>query len=258
MRPDFEKVITERPRYGSHFLPNINDRRRDRVAGNINNDIDSVDAMPVRSAMRRRGDRDALKQFSDLISPLYQYFEKQVGRNWNDVYSEVRKNIRFDSTTQRHILEHVNSIVTNSNQIEWVNGVLCWKAPTAFGAKEISSFRDILYVDPRDNILKRQKAKIIKYAKPEKTFIEIEKDVYYAKRDGSWKIIWLDDAEKNTIRWESVGVKYAKYPYDYFLGRRMAGAPDYTNFYTKLGKFCCKIRDVSKRDLKVIREIVSK
>ncbi len=254
MRPDFEKVITERPRYGSHFLPNINDRRRDRVAGNINNDIDRVDSMPVRSAMRRRHDIDALKQFSDLVSPLEKYFEKQVGRNWNDIYSDVRKNIRFDSTTQRHILEHVNSIVTKSNEIEWVNGVLCWKAPTAFGAKELSTFRDVLYVDPRDNILKRQKAKIIKYAKPEKTFIEIEKDVYYAKRDGSWKIIWLDDTEKNMFTSKYGGV----YPYDYFLGRTVdTRTRDYTNFYTKLGKFCYKIRDVSKRDLKVIREIVN-
>ena len=251
MREDFEKVITERPRYGSHFLPNINDRRRDRVARNIKTDIDCVDGMPARSAMRRRGDRDSLKQFSDLVSPLEKFFERQVGRNWNDIYSEVRKNIRFDSTTQRHILEHVNSIVTNSHQIEWVSGVLCWKAPTSYGAKELSTFRDVLYVDPRDNVLKRQKAKVIKYEKPEKTFIEIEKDVYYAKRDGSWKIIWLDDAEKNMFTSKYGGV----YPYDYFLCR-MAYESDYTNFYTKQGKYCCKIRDVSKRDLKIISEIL--
>jgi hypothetical protein len=57
----------------------------------------------------------AYKEFDDKLSPVYRWIEAQVGRPWNDVFSEITKKFSTRSLAGRHIVGHVNSYI----RMEW-------------------------------------------------------------------------------------------------------------------------------------------
>src|SRR5580704_14540837 len=98
MRDDMARVIVERPR-----IKAFNNRRGRGVAW---------DDMPCHEGMRRaralRGDR---KQLNENLAPLRRYLERQVGRPWNKVYSEIAQHLRADSAVQQHVRDHLRDFV---------------------------------------------------------------------------------------------------------------------------------------------------
>ena len=83
MRPDLDKVLTERPRWGSHFrnlktgarFKHYDEARPDRYS------------LPKRGKMLM-GNRDLAphhesKDFTDKLGPLKRWLASQVGRNWD-------------------------------------------------------------------------------------------------------------------------------------------------------------------------------
>jgi hypothetical protein len=68
--------------------------------------------MPSHEGMRRahatRGDR---KQLNENLAPLRRYLERQVGRAWNKVYSEIAQHLRVDSAVQQHVRDHLRDFV---------------------------------------------------------------------------------------------------------------------------------------------------
>lgn len=110
MRPDMSKVIVERPRWGSSMGLARRFRRIDmkRVAL----DEDDVEQMPGRVGHRRaaRLTRRS-KSLSENLNPLRRWLEKQVGRRWDDVWSELSANVRADNTVQQHVRDHVADFV---------------------------------------------------------------------------------------------------------------------------------------------------
>ena len=120
MREDMSRVIVERPR----FRPTP---RKGRPL--------PLDDLPCHQGMRRpyvlAGNP---KELTENLAPLRRYLERQVGRPWDKVYSEIARHLRIDSAVQQHVRDHLGDFV-------------------AFGAAE-RRFRR-LYVDPRTGILKR-------------------------------------------------------------------------------------------------------
>ena len=141
MRKDMAKKLCERPRYGSSV-----------DLGNFLKPSKSGDpeGMALREPMRARWRSDYI-ELNDYLAPLRRYLGKQVGRPWNDVYSEISKELRLDKETDRHVLLHVSRIVskvTIGRDGEWLVD-----DRAGFGPKTIS--RQWLYVDPHDGTLKR-------------------------------------------------------------------------------------------------------
>ena len=101
MRHDMQKVLTERPRYGSR-------RGYDEVRHRENRG-DPGD-LPAYQGMRRpyisHHGSDA-KEFSDLLGPLKRFLASCTGRPWDDVWSEICQQVDDTSTTGRHLREHV-------------------------------------------------------------------------------------------------------------------------------------------------------
>jgi hypothetical protein len=52
------------------------------------------------------------RSFADKLGPVYRWLEKQVGRPWTSVYSEIRGTFDFRTTAGRHIVDHLS---------DWVN-----------------------------------------------------------------------------------------------------------------------------------------
>lgn len=132
MREDMARVIVERPRIRPYNI------RKGRSA--------AVDDLPAHEGMRRahalRGER---KQLNENLPPLRRYLERQVGRPWNKVYSEIAARLRVDSVVQQHVRDHLRDFVavTPRRVNDWRSshrGGLWWQP---------------FYVDPRTGLLCR-------------------------------------------------------------------------------------------------------
>src|SRR6185436_10712383 len=96
MRHDMAKVVTERPRYRSSW-PNRSTRwhLNPNQAGKLTDEDREFgefgpSRMPCSHYSKYGGKEDSgHKYFSDLLGPLRNFLRKQVGRAWNDVYSEL-------------------------------------------------------------------------------------------------------------------------------------------------------------------------
>jgi len=138
MREDMFKIIVERPRTGR------------RWAGSSKLRIDKcVDRSRV-SGRRLAMESGGVKHLNENLAPLKRYLHKQVGRPWNDVFSEICQHLDTGSTVKMHVREHLDDFVERHVQVDgdgefWVIG---WR-PTklVFSGTE-------LYVDPADGRLK--------------------------------------------------------------------------------------------------------
>ncbi len=98
MRPDMHKVIVERPRRGS--------RGPFRHAPWEKNA--SPDDLPTKEGVRKRfSARGSLRSLNENLSPLQRYLQKQVGRPWNAVYSDICAHLRPASAVQQHVRDHL-------------------------------------------------------------------------------------------------------------------------------------------------------
>jgi hypothetical protein len=130
MREDMAHVVVERPRLKPYNI------RKGRSV--------SLKDMPSHEGMRRghalQGDR---KQLNENLAPLRRYLEKQVGRPWSKVYSEIARHLRIDSTVQQHVRDHIEDFVAvKPRRIakSWPSSHAWWQP---------------LYVDPVTGILCR-------------------------------------------------------------------------------------------------------
>jgi len=95
------------------------------------------------------------KGLTDLLGPLRRWLHAQLGRPWNDVYSEACAVIKADSVVRAHVKTHLLEFV-HRNTFMKGNQVWCftgrWRmqeVPVSMAADRWSSF----YVDPIRKIL---------------------------------------------------------------------------------------------------------
>jgi hypothetical protein len=130
MRADMSRVIVERPWRGGI------DRRRALP----------FDDLPQHEGMRRPHYlAGGWKGLNENLAPLRRYLERQVGRPWDKVYSEIATHLRADNTVQQHVRDHLRDFVAVKPRRH--NG---------FYADPFSGlWRQPLYIDEKDGILKR-------------------------------------------------------------------------------------------------------
>ena len=99
MREDMFKVIVERPRnvYSNTYSGD----------GRI---FRNAEDAPLRMGMRR-GYHRWRKHLNENLAPLKRYLERQVGRPWSDVYSEICAVIDTRSTVKQHVRQHIGDFV---------------------------------------------------------------------------------------------------------------------------------------------------
>jgi hypothetical protein len=98
MRQDMQKIIVEKPRYGGDR--SIHKPRRPGT---------EWEHYPTKEGIRRRWkDR---KSLSDNLRPLYAYLDKQVGRPWDKVWSEICARLDFRSVLGFHVKSHIDQHV---------------------------------------------------------------------------------------------------------------------------------------------------
>lgn len=120
MRDDLNKVVTERPRKGH---ANRSHKTR-RVIRQWDEDGE-LKPLPKTGKMKMNDrERNFMehKEFSDLLGPLKRWMESQVGRPWNKIYSEIRKNFPNNNKVNHHLIDtHLLGYV-NRNTILRMDG----------------------------------------------------------------------------------------------------------------------------------------
>lgn len=142
MRTDMSKVIVERPRYDGYEPKNR------RFSNLLRDDPDEAD-LPAKVPLRDRNRRT--KELNENLQPLIRYLQRQIGRPWNKVRSEMSESIALNSAVQKHILDHVSGFVE-------LNVSLIDDVPCTVDGRPVARFsRSALYVCPKSGLLKRAK-----------------------------------------------------------------------------------------------------
>lgn len=133
MRSDMSKVVIERPRSGGACrTPNQDHRflpRRSLRPTDVDEDYEPLEGLPHLESLRARHKRSgSWKEFIDLLGPLRRFLESRKGLKWNDVYSEISRDLNRNSVTHNHIYQHlfefveVNTILAPDGSVKESNG----------------------------------------------------------------------------------------------------------------------------------------
>jgi hypothetical protein len=94
------KVIVERPRWGAGHAPAVKlkkDRNRDRKLVGLTRHAWECAAYT--------------KSLNENLAPLARFIGKQVGRRWDDVFSEICARLDTGSTVKMHVRQHLKDLV---------------------------------------------------------------------------------------------------------------------------------------------------
>jgi hypothetical protein len=97
------------------------------------------------------------KGLTDLLGPLKRWLQSQVGRPWNDVYSEACAVIKPDSIIRAHVKTHLLQFVQRNTFMH--DGVVSYLATgRGGGIRPVLSekfFRRVFYVHPETGLLEK-------------------------------------------------------------------------------------------------------
>lgn len=146
MRKDMAKVIVERPRRG---VRNADKRKPGRTRVVVDDDGEPLRARePVRAKLEKT------KALNENLSPLKRYLERNVGRPWDKVYSEISAHLRPSSTVQQHVRDHIEDFVAVKTRMK--NGAV-WTTRRWGGEEPIDQGFSNFYVHPRTGLLLKNK-----------------------------------------------------------------------------------------------------
>jgi hypothetical protein len=142
MRSDMHKVVVERPRGGQQWARQFPRPKRPF------DDLPKHESMKAPHANR--------KWFTDVLGPLKRWLHIQIGRPWNDAYSEACAVIKPDSVVRAHIKTHLMEMVIRHTFMK-AGEVWCYEGgcPTLeVPITQLAGRWRIAYVDPETGILR--------------------------------------------------------------------------------------------------------
>jgi hypothetical protein len=94
------------------------------------------------------------KLLNEHLGPLRRYLDKQVGRPWDTVFSEICRHINRNSAVQDHVRDHVEDYV--ATHVILIDGVPCDGSRSRTYGRPLSKLRyRPWYVCPRTGLLRR-------------------------------------------------------------------------------------------------------
>lgn len=116
MRKDLHRKIVEDGARGGHNAKVRRRRQEERRA--IRAGEEAADELPKRGKTKRQSQYGYdSKDFGDKLNPLRRMLRAQVGRRWDDVYSEICQLYPGKNTMSRHVHEHLFDTVTRVEDI---------------------------------------------------------------------------------------------------------------------------------------------
>src|SRR5213080_4251106 len=114
-----------------------------------------VAELPLREGIKARWD-GRTKYLNEHLGPLRRYLDKQVGRPWDKVFSEICAHIDRSNAVQDHVRDHVEDYVTT--RVILIDRVPCSGDGDRNYGKPLHQLRyRPWYVCPRTRLLRRVK-----------------------------------------------------------------------------------------------------
>ena len=173
------KVVVERPRHGRSWATS---KARPKAPFENATRYESMKANHTRR-----------KWFSDLIGPLRRWLHSQIGRPWNDVYSEACAVIKPDSIIRAHVKTHLLQFVERHAFMH--DGKVCILDTSCRGGikpvAEIGWRRKLFFVHPETALLESipqvsKRAWRARELKPPETRHWLKKNVALQNIRGLW------------------------------------------------------------------------
>lgn len=238
MREDMERILVGRPRVGG----------RGSKGPGRGKDSRNMEDLPTKEGMKQRWKKGELKSLNENLSPFYRYLDKQVGRPWDEVYSEIRERINTHSAVQLHILQHLEThvdlhVVLDKDGTPYRQTGASWYDHEVFG----------LYVCPKSGLLKENKAKPWRQKTLVPNYLTIDGKHYFESEHG-WFEIELIKVERRWIRnpTKEFGRRYSVVSEDTYwdaLSKKMLTVPDLYDFYGRSVR-CVSKRPLNKKEIK--------
>lgn len=172
MRADMDKVIVERPRYGSR-LPSRKKGYRRYVQST------PVEELPRREPLPGRW-HGMDRQLNEHLGPMRRFLRSNVGRPWNKVHQDLCEHISFANAVQSHVLDHIDDYVHRYVEVVDSSTVFC-RRPLWWYRRQLCA--GDMYVCPKTGILKTVR-KDRRGRPPEK--VNGNAGVQYLRRDDAW------------------------------------------------------------------------
>jgi hypothetical protein len=140
MRADMFKVIVERPRWGARHAPSVK----------LGKDKDPHKQI----GLKRHAWEQApyTKSLNENLAPLVRFVRRQIGRRWDDVFSEICAGLDTGSTVKMHVRQHLPDVVLFGIS-RGRHGELLHRGFVL--RPDRGNWRGLeLYVDPDDGVLK--------------------------------------------------------------------------------------------------------
>ena len=93
-----------------------------------------------------------IRDRNENLAPLKRYLHKQVGRRWDDVFSEICQRLDTGSTVKMHVREHLDDFV--DRHVRRKSDGELWTSQGWGGETKLIDQWVELYVDPDDGIIK--------------------------------------------------------------------------------------------------------
>lgn len=160
MRSDHNKLICERERRGNYIkYHHIRHLKEDAKINDANWDLDHWDDVDEEiqtsscptSMTKEYRSRWKDSEFNDFGTPIRGLVHKNVGRKWDDVFSEFCAQYDRRAAINKHLFHHLLGVVERKLVI--IDGELHLRS--RWRCETLKEAYVEYYVDPRDGILKR-------------------------------------------------------------------------------------------------------
>lgn len=198
MRQDMYKVIVERPRRGGYGYDGDRHISKQKLRNLAATDYDDEELDLGRTDRPLK-----TKELNENLAPLVRFLRKSVGRPWDEVYSELRENLRMDSAVQYHVVQHLryfvhlDVVMGDDGHIYREYGSWFYNEQALDLPSKYFRAQDVFYVHPETKILCVAVAKGKKEHKQEDerkklyAHVQVNKFLQLRHINGSWKAVEL-------------------------------------------------------------------
>jgi hypothetical protein len=191
------------------------------------------------------------KRLTDVLGPLRGYLKKNVGRAWDDIYSEICQNLPANNTNASHVRDHITKMVETT--VFMKDG----SPYTSIGEKleYIGSFLCSFYVNPETGILCELKNNRKKryYNKNKKICIDAGPNQVYLKIGGIWYLLYLavdTGVTKTYLNVFGTTTNYISYSKFDFAFTRTLSDSERIKYYGNATFYCCRKKQLNSREIK--------
>lgn len=177
MRPDFAKLLVQTPRRAGKGVTYKRHRTRTRLI--------AEDEVAAPLGMRTPYNAGYVrKEFDEYFAPLLRMLNKNVGRPWDKIYSELSKSLNGGGTVIEHVKVHLRQFVITDALESDRDGI--YGHYRKFGDGFTPLYKGQLFVNKHGLLARAKAPPAPPKEEPPVTFVQLPGEEAYVRHHGVW------------------------------------------------------------------------